>query len=209
MSADVAVPASPERSDVCSLPTWATTIGSPRAHHLRRRRTEGRLVLMRRPRRVAARSFRFRYPSGPTDAEALAVRPNGDLTIVSKGRSGTIDFFSIPADTVASACVRRDRHGAVQRRHRDSTRREDRSPGDGRCRVARRHDAGGPDLLRGVLLRARERAWRESLADLRRPCALGDAEPQGEAIDYLDANTLLLTSERSRGRPGSIHRLQC
>ena len=47
--------------------------------------------------------------------------------------------------------------------------------------------------------------WRE----LRRPCSLGDAEPQGEAIDYLDANTLLLTSERSRGRPGTIHRLQC
>ena len=50
-----------------------------------------------------------------------------------------------------------------------------------------------------------ESRWR----DLRRPCALGDAEPQGEAIDYLDANTLLLTSERSRGRPGTIHRLQC
>ena len=52
---------------------------------------------------VTARAFRYRYPSGPTDAEALGVRPNGDLTIVSKGRSGTIDFYSIPAASVTKA----------------------------------------------------------------------------------------------------------
>ena len=57
----------------------------------------------------------------------------------------------------------------------------------------------------GLVSERGESRWQ----DLRRPCSLGDAEPQGEAIDYLDANTLLLTSERSRGRPGSIHRLQC
>ena len=45
--------------------------------------------------------------------------------------------------------------------------------------------------------------------DIGESCALGDAEPQGEGIDYLDSKTLLLTSERARGRPGSIHRLQC
>ena len=32
---------------------------------------------------------------------------------------------------------------------------------------------------------------------------------QGEAIAYLDEETLLLTSERARGRPGVIHRLRC
>jgi hypothetical protein len=45
--------------------------------------------------------------------------------------------------------------------------------------------------------------------DVGQSCALGDAEPQGEGIDYLDEQTLLLTSERARGRPGSIHRLRC
>ena len=49
---------------------------------------------------VTARSFNFRYAEGPTDAEALGVRPNGDITIISKGRRGKIDFFIIPADTV-------------------------------------------------------------------------------------------------------------
>ena len=52
---------------------------------------------------LTARSFHYRYPDKPTDAEALAVLPNRDLTIVSKGRNGTIDFFSISAETVARA----------------------------------------------------------------------------------------------------------
>ena len=38
----------------------------------------------------------------------------------------------------------------------------------------------------GLVSERGQSRWR----DLRRPCALGDAEPQGEAIDYLDANTL-------------------
>jgi len=41
------------------------------------------------------------------------------------------------------------------------------------------------------------------------PCFLGEAESQGEAIAYLDRDTLLLTSERGRGRAGLIHRLRC
>jgi hypothetical protein len=56
-------------------------------------------------------------------------------------------------------------------------------------------DAGGAGVPR----------WRA----LGRPCSLGDAEPQGEAIDYLDAHTLLLTSETSFGRAGTIHRVVC
>jgi hypothetical protein len=47
------------------------------------------------PPTVAAQSFRYRYPDEPHDSEAFAVLPNGDVTIVSKGRTGTIDFFGI------------------------------------------------------------------------------------------------------------------
>jgi len=49
------------------------------------------------------------------------------------------------------------------------------------------------------------RRWR----DLKRPCLLGDLEPQGEAIDYLDDKTLLLGSETSGVRQGVLHRVQC
>jgi hypothetical protein len=47
--------------------------------------------------------------------------------------------------------------------------------------------------------------WR----DLKRPCFVGEIEPQGEAIDYLDNETLVLGSETSQGRPGVLHRVQC
>ena len=42
-----------------------------------------------------------------------------------------------------------------------------------------------------------------------KPCFLGDAESQGEAITYIDRDTLLLTAERGRGAAGLIHRLRC
>ena len=195
--------------NVSSSPIPVTTIRSVPTSRSTSSSSLASAVLASSP-AVAARTLRYRYPSGPTDAEALAVRPNGDLTIVSKGRSGTINFFSIPAASVdESDRIRRDRHGDVCRQHRDSTRSANRPTGDRRGRVARRDDARRAHLLRGVLLQARDTSRGESLGGYRRSCALGDAEPQGEAIDYLDAKTLLLTSERSRGRPGSIHRLQC
>jgi hypothetical protein len=47
--------------------------------------------------------------------------------------------------------------------------------------------------------------WR----DLKHPCFLGDVEPQGEAIDFLDDRTLLIGSETSPARQGTLHRVQC
>jgi hypothetical protein len=44
---------------------------------------------------------------------------------------------------------------------------------------------------------------------LHRPCFLGEIEPQGEAMDYLDEKTLILGSETSQGRQGVLHRVQC
>ena len=159
---------------------------------------------------VAARTLRYRYPSGPTDAEALAVRPNGDLTIVSKGRSGTINFYSIPAATVTKAVA----SGEVVTAILAGNTGIQPNPSTGRLATAAAVSPDGMTLavrtyyevyFFKLVTRRGESRWE----DTGRACALGDAEPQGEAIDYLDAKTLLLTSERSRGRPGSIHRLQC
>ena len=159
---------------------------------------------------VTARSFNFRYAEGPTDAEALAVRPNGDITIVSKGRRGTIDFFLIPADAVVRALASKE---TITARYNGNTgiSPEDRT---GRLATSAAISPDGMTLaLRtyyeiyfyGLVNERGESRWR----DLGRPCALGDAEPQGEAIDFLDADTLLITSERARGRPGAIHKVQC
>ena len=163
------------------------------------------------PSTVAAKSFRYRYPDGPDDGEAIAVLPNGDVMVVSKGRSGTIDFFGMTANRVASALTSGE---MLTAEHWGNTGiRPDGAIGrlvtgaavspDGMTLAVRTYTEvffygavqGGRDGVR----------WR----DLGRPCFLGDAEPQGEAIDYLDDRTLLLASETARGRPGTIHRLQC
>jgi hypothetical protein len=159
---------------------------------------------------VPARSFHYRYPDNPTDAEALAVLPNGDLTIVSKGRHGTIDFFGIPAATVATAIGNSE---TVIAQYAGNTGIKP-NPTTGQLVTSAALSPDGKTLAVRTyyevyfferVSESGQTRWR----DLQRPCSLGDAEPQGEGIDYLDANTLLLTSERSRGRPGTIHRLQC
>ncbi|HEU4693388.1 MAG TPA: hypothetical protein VFS23_33725 [Vicinamibacterales bacterium] len=159
---------------------------------------------------VTARSLNFRYAEGPTDAEAIAVRPNGDITIVSKGRKGKIDFFILTADTVTRALASGE---TVAARYNGNTGipPEDRT---GRLATSAAVSPDGMTLavrtyyeiyFYGLVNERGETRWR----DLERPCALGDAEPQGEAIDFLDESTLLITSERARGRPGAIHRVQC
>ncbi len=159
---------------------------------------------------LPARSLRYRYPDKPTDAEALAVLPNRDLTIVSKGRNGTIDFFSIPAATVATAITSNETVTATYVGDTGITP----EPTTGQLVTAAAISPDGMTLAvrtyyEVYFYRLVNDGGRIRWSDLQRPCSLGDAEPQGEAIDFLDANTLLLTSERARGRPGTIHRLQC
>jgi hypothetical protein len=157
---------------------------------------------------ATAQSFRYRYPGKPEDSEAIAVRPTGDVTIVSKGRTGSIDFFAIAAAQVARGLASGEVLTALR------TGSTDIQP-DARSGRLVTGAAVSPD---GTTLAVRTytevfffgevengRRWQ----NLRRPCFLGDAEPQGEAIDYLDGESLLLTSERARGRPGTIHRLRC
>ena len=140
----------------------------------------------------------------------MAVLPNRDLTIVSKGRNGTIDFFSIPAATVAKAIASTE---TVTATYVGDTGIKP-EPTTGQLVTAAAISPDGMTLAvrtyyEVYFYRLVNDGGRIRWRDLQRPCSLGDAEPQGEAIDFLDANTMLLTSERARGRPGTIHRLQC
>ncbi len=164
-----------------------------------------------KPPSVVARSFRYRYPDRPQDAEAIVVQADGNLTIVSKGRAGTIDFYAISSDSVAHALTS-DEVLTAEYKGNTGIRPDARigrlvtgaalSP-DGATLAVRTYSevffygatVGGKDGIR----------WR----DLGRPCFLGNAEPQGEGIDYLDPDTLVLSSERALGRAGPIHRLRC
>ncbi len=162
------------------------------------------------PQTIAARSFQYRYPNGGDDAEALAVLPDGDVTIVSKGRSGTIGFFRIGRDAIVRAA---DSGEILLAEYIGDTG----IPPAGEIGRLATAAAVAPD---GTALAVRtyyEVYFFAAVTDgglvrwsgPSRPCFLGDAEPQGEAIDYLDQNTLVLTSERSSGDAGLIHLLRC
>jgi hypothetical protein len=159
---------------------------------------------------LPARSFRYRYPHGPDDAEAIAVLPDGDMTIVTKGRAGTIGFFRLGRSAVARALVTGE--VLLAEYEGDTGIKPD-------AEISRlvTGAAVSPD---GETLAVRTyyevyffRAERErDMVRWRVPgtqCFLGKAEPQGEAIDFLDNQVLLLTSERSQNAAGMIHRLQC
>ncbi len=163
-----------------------------------------------RPLTVNARSFRFRYPGQPEDTEALAVLPNGDLTIVTKGRTPTISFFGFAKTDVARAITSREILTATVQG--DSGISPDQ--GLGRWVTAAAMSPDGMTLAvrtySEIFFYALENTpqghrWR----DLRRPCFLGEVEPQGEAMDFLDEKTLILGSETSQGRQGVLHRVQC
>lgn len=161
-----------------------------------------------RQRRVRARSFRYRYPEGPDDSEALAVLPDGDVLIVSKGRRGTIDFFALSADQVARGLASGvlltadydGNTGIVPNRNGRLVTAAALSP-DGRTLAVRTY--------REVYFFRQSEAASGRWRRIDGVCTLDDAEPQGEAIDFVDADQLLLTSETSRGRRGTIHRVRC
>lgn len=155
-------------------------------------------------------SFRFRYPGAAEDTEALAVLPDGGVTIVPKGRTPKIDFFGFTHADIVKALMTNQVLTATD--EGDSGIAPNQGLGrwvtsaaispDGRTLAVRTYSEiffysseKGPQGQR----------WR----DLGKPCFLGDIEPQGEAIDYLDEKTLLIGSETAQGRAGVLHRVQC
>jgi hypothetical protein len=157
-----------------------------------------------------AQSFRYRYPAGPDDSEAIAVLPDGDVTIVSKGRTGTIEFFRLSRERVARAITSGEVLTAEPAGH-SGIKPDDRI---GRLVTGA---AGSPDGKTLAVRTYNEVFFYSPVADgeagrwrdLGRPCFLGRAEPQGEAIAFLDDETMLLTSETTSSRAGMIHRLRC
>ncbi len=49
----------------------------------------------------------------------------------------------------------------------------------------------------------------DALVQEGNPCFVGAVEPVGEAVDFLDGRTLVMTSEALRRRPGPITLIRC
>ena len=151
----------------------------------------------------AARRFDFRYSDGPQDVEAMAVSPTGNVLFVTKGQRNPIRAYVVSQDgllgnedTVARATsgsaltpMRLLGHwvtGAAV------------SPAGNRVVVRTYTELFFFRLDSGV-----------SLMSEGEPCFMGFIEPQGEGVDFLSEETVVLTSETLRGRPGPITLVTC
>ncbi len=145
-------------------------------------------------------SVAFRYPEGPTDAEALAVRDDGGLLVISKGEDGSARLYRLAASDAAGA----SRSGLIATR--EATLPIDVAETDRRVTGA----ALSPDA-RTLAVRTRSEVYLfevDRWEAAPRVCPLGNRQPQGEAVDYLDDENLILTSEAQGARP-PILRLRC
>jgi hypothetical protein len=149
-----------------------------------------------------AHDLRVRYPDGPKDIESLAVTPDGEVLLVTKGTRGPIVLYSIPAHKTHEGSVR--------------ARLVDTLP----IKPARRFGnlataaAVSPSGQRLVV-----RTYTElyffglqpdgSWSRVGQPCWLGLRQPQGEAVDFIDETFVILASEAAMGRPGGIARASC
>jgi hypothetical protein len=145
----------------------------------------------------------LRYEDGPQDVEAMAVGPRGEILLVTKGRRGPIHTYVISRlqllagpETIARSRI---------------------DPGIQRLRMLGRWVTGAaisPSGKRAVLRTYTELFFYTydesgSLVPHGDPCFIGASEPQGEGVDFLDENTVILTSETLLGRPGPITLVRC
>jgi hypothetical protein len=153
---------------------------------------------------AAAATLRVRYPDGAHDAETLYVSPrDGALFLVTKGRTPPIRVYRVArerwGDTLATATRVQTLDLAV-----------DPSAGRWITGGAIRRDGRVVALrtLREIYFYVPDEVGQ--LHSIRHDCRIGVVEHQGEAIDFLDADRLVLTSEADGPRkPGQIHLVRC
>ncbi len=147
--------------------------------------------------------FPIRYPDGPMDTEAIIVDGDGEVYLVSKGRSAPPTLYRHPGPWVPDSVVTLERVQALASR----------APGT-RDQVTGATWVPGTDL---VLIRTYTRltAWRLAGGGLE-PVPNGEIslgplqEPQGEAVAAAGIDRVLLTSEGGPFRDRSaLHLLQC
>jgi len=149
---------------------------------------------------VSARRLVVHYADRPRDAEALAVDAQGTVLVISKGRSGPVMLFRISRDDAQGSEVTVEPSaelGITPANMPNTITAASISP-DGTLLVVRSY-------VEIIFYR-----WAEGHADRMNPsCWLGLQEPQGEAVDFLDASTLVVTSEAQFGRPALIATVRC
>lgn len=147
-----------------------------------------------------ARALRLRYADRARDAEALATLPGGTLSLVTKGRTGVVLRFDIPPESWAEGEF--------------VLARPDTLPIEPQVALGRwvTDAAADPDGIH-VVVRTYTELYRFRIGPrwtlAGPPCRVGFVEPQGEGVDFLDAERMVLTSERARRRAGGVTLVRC
>lgn len=154
---------------------------------------------------LPAERIEFRYPDGRHDTEALYVDRAGDVYLITKGRTGPVQLFRVPAaawDTTAVVTAERleslpiDPATALGRWVTGAAL----SP-DGAIVAVRTY--------RDIYFFRRGDDGRLTTAGPPRMCDIVGLETQGEGIDWLDDETLVLTSESALGTGGAVSVVRC
>lgn len=149
-------------------------------------------------------ALRFRYPDGAYDVEALYIDERGDAFLITKGRSGPVLRYRLPAaawarNEIAVAETVEPPPIVGERRLGGWVTGAALSPKGGTLAVRTYRDIHLiPRAADGRLTRPPDP-----------PCALAGFEPQGEGIGWMDEQTLVLTSERGFGSDGLVSVVRC
>ncbi|HET9066649.1 MAG TPA: hypothetical protein VFN22_12585 [Gemmatimonadales bacterium] len=156
--------------------------------------------------RIPAERLTMRYPDHPHDVEATGVLPGGDLLLVTKGRSGAVVAFIVPA-----------RSWGLNRTVRATL--LDTLPilphaGTGRLVTGLAVDPTSPRIAirtyRDIYLFDRDEATGRLTPHQWIQCNILGTEPQGEGIAWDGPGwDFLLISERGFFTSGSVARVSC
>jgi hypothetical protein len=146
-----------------------------------------------------AQRYDFTFPDDIYDVEALALAPDGSIYLVTKDRSDFAKVFQIGIDgSVQTATYIQDLTISPMRNFGRLVTGAAFSP-DGTTLAVRtytevffyRLEEDGSFHLKGP------------------PCLYGFIQVAGEAVDWLDDGSLVLTSEALSGNPGTIIEMRC
>jgi hypothetical protein len=165
-------------------------------------------LIAKRPRREVeigpTEAVSFRYPDGPHDVEAMWVAPNGDVHLVSKGRSGPVRHYRVP--TAAWKLRRPTTAQLIERLPIAVRTRSDQVTGaalspDGRTVAIRSYWT--------VYFFFPAQDGRLQVPSEPLACDVRGLGAQGEGVSWLDDRRLVLTSERSLLPAGTIAVARC
>lgn len=147
-----------------------------------------------------AASLEVEYPDGSHDVEALYVEPDGSVVLVTKGRSGGVKTYRVRASSWSAGTVARaERLDSLPIRPNLPTGHlvtDAAISSDGERVVIRTY--------RELWFFRRNAEGRLGLDPARPRCDLTGMQTQGEAVDWWEGDTVILTSERGSSRAGTI-----